>query len=66
MTPPARLRDAAALLPLLGTLLLMPPLVTLFAVGIDIAGVPLVVVYLFAVWLGLIVCAALLARRLRR
>lgn len=62
----ARARDAAALLPLLGLFLLMPPVVTLFVAAIDIAGVPLIVVYVFGVWLSLIVCAALLARRLAR
>ena len=62
--PPGRLRDAAALLPLLGLVLLMPPVITLFAVGLDVAGVPLIVVYVFGVWLALIACAALLARRL--
>lgn len=69
MTPggpaPARLRDVAALLPLAGLFLLMPPLVTLFAVPREVLGVPLAVAYLFGVWLALIACAALLARRLR-
>ncbi len=59
-----RARDAAAVLPLLGLFLLMPPVITLFVAAIDIAGVPLIVVYVFGVWLSLIVCAALLARRL--
>jgi hypothetical protein len=63
--PPGRLRDAAAALPLLGLVLLMPPVVTLFAAALDVAGIPLIVVYLFGVWLGLIGCAAALARRLR-
>jgi hypothetical protein len=61
---PARITDAARLLPILGAFLLMPPLVTLFAVSADLGGVPLIVVYLFGVWLALIVCAAWLARRL--
>jgi hypothetical protein len=65
MSLPGRLRDAAALLPLLGTLLLMPPLISLFAVALDIAGVPLVVLYMLLVWLALIGCAAALAWRLR-
>lgn len=59
-----RLRDAAALLPLLGLLLLMPPVITLFAVRIGVGGVPLIVVYVFGVWLALIACAAVLAWRL--
>ena len=61
---PQRIRDAASVLPILGAFLLLPPVVTLFAVQVDVAGVPLLVVYLFGVWLALIVCAALLARRL--
>ncbi|HNT39828.1 MAG TPA: hypothetical protein PKO45_12005 [Rubrivivax sp.] len=61
-----RLRDAMALLPALAVFLLMPPLVTLFAGSHHLGGVPLIVVYLFGVWLALIVAAALLARRLAR
>lgn len=56
--------DAAIVLPLFGLFLLMPPIITLFASGLDIEGVPLIVVYVFGVWGALIVCAALLARRL--
>lgn len=62
----ARAREAAGLLPILGLLLLMPPVITLFVAKVHIAGVPLIVAYLFGVWLALIVCAALLARRLRQ
>ena len=62
--PSTRIRDAAVLLPVLALFLLMPPVITLFAVPIAPAGVPLIVVYLFGVWLAVIVCAALLARRL--
>lgn len=61
-----RLRDAAALLPALAMFLLMPPLVTLFTGAHRLGGVPMIVVYLFGVWLALIVAAALLARRLER
>jgi hypothetical protein len=60
----SRARDAARLLPLVGLFLLLPPVIAPFAVTVDLAGVPLVVLYLFAVWLGLIVAAALLARAL--
>ena len=64
-TPPGRIRDAAVLLPVLGLVLFMPPIVTLFvAAGTGIAGVPLIVVYVFGTWIGLIAAAALLARRL--
>lgn len=56
--------DAAVVLPLFGVFLLMPPIITLFASGLEIHGVPLIVVYVFSVWIALIVCAALLAKRL--
>jgi hypothetical protein len=64
-TDTRRLRDLAALLPVIGLFLIMPPFVTLFAVRTElVAGVPLIVVYLFGVWLALVVAAAWLARRL--
>ena len=59
-----RLRDAAALLPALAVFLLMPPVITLFTGAYTVGGVPLIVVYLFGVWLALIVAAALLVWRL--
>ena len=59
-----RLRDAAVLLPVLAAFLLMPPVITLFTGTHTVWGVPLIVAYLFGVWLALIVGAALLARRL--
>ena len=63
---PPRLVAASVLLPCLGLFLLMPPVVQLFALEVDVGGVPLMVVYLFGVWLALIVCAAWLARRIAR
>ncbi len=60
----SRAPEAAILLPLLGFFLLMPPMIGLFAVHLDIVGLPLIVIYVFGVWLALVVCAALLARRL--
>ena len=59
-----RARQAAVLLPLLGLFLLMPPVVGLFATPASLAGVPLIVLYLFAVWLGLVIAAARLGRAL--
>lgn len=50
-----RLRDAARMLPIFGIVLLMPVLWNVSARAW---------VYVFAVWLGLIVVAGLLARRL--
>ncbi len=61
-----RLRDAAVVLPLVGLFLLMPPAITLFTAPYHVAGVPLIVTYLFGVWIALIVCAAILANRVSR
>ena len=59
-----RAREAAGLLPILGLFLLMPPVITLFVAEVEVAGVPLIVAYMFGVWLASIDCAALLANRL--
>lgn len=63
-TPAPRTVSAAVLVPLLGLLLWMPPLLGLFAAPWRPFGVPLVVVYLFGVWLALIAAAWALAQRL--
>ena len=61
-----KLRDAAILLPLGGLVLIMPPLASVFALPVRVAGVPLVVAYIFVVWALLIVAARLIGRRLGR
>jgi hypothetical protein len=55
----------AIVLPLLGLFLLMPPVIALFAAPLHVAGVPLIVVYLFGVWLALVLGAVLLGRALQ-
>lgn len=65
--PPLRhrkARDRALVLPLAGALLLTPPVAGIFQVEATVGGVPFLLVYLFAVWAGLIAGAAALARRL--
>lgn len=59
-----RVREAAVLLPIFGLLLLMPPVIALFVVPVYFTGIPLIVLYLFGVWLALIGCAAWLGRKL--
>ncbi len=49
-----RLSDRALAIPLVGFVLLMPPLLPLFARSVSVLGVPLLVVYVFGVWLLLI------------
>lgn len=74
--PPARpagpgdqrrgVRDAATVLPFLALVLLMPPIILIFATTRLVAGVPLIIVYIFGVWAAIIVAAFLLARALAR
>ena len=59
-----RLVAAAVLLPCIGLFLVMPPMIQLFALDVDIGGIPLIVIYLFGVWIALVGCAAWLSRRL--
>jgi hypothetical protein len=61
----ARTRDAAILLPILVAVLLAPPVVLIFARPAAPWGVPLIVIYIFAVWAGAILASFLLARRLK-
>ena len=64
--PPARLRDLSRIAPLIGLVLLTPPVIALFAKDAAMPfGAPPIVVYLFGVWLGLIAVAAWLGRALR-
>jgi len=66
MNGPARDKtlSLALLLPLAGLFLLMPPMVLVFSMPNDVAGLPVIVVYIFAVWGSLVIGAAWLARRL--
>ena len=59
-------RDRALILPLVGLLLLMPPLAGIFQLEARIAGVPFTAIYLFVIWGALIAGAALLSGHLRR
>lgn len=61
---PARLRDAAVVVPVSGLLLLMPPILQLFAVPVTVLGIPLVVLFLFGVWAVLVLLTWWFARRL--
>lgn len=61
-----RARDAAIILPLFGLALIAPPFVNLFVGGRSLLGVPLLAVYLFAVWAALILAALRLSFSLHR
>lgn len=59
-----RTRDAALVLPILGAFLLISPAASVFNSTSTVLGLPVVVLYVFGVWLGLILAAIGLARRL--
>ena len=61
-----RAEALAALLPLVGLFALMPPFIRVFAHDGRIFGAPSALVFLLAVWLGLILGTRRLARRLAR
>ncbi|WP_421997330.1 hypothetical protein [Reyranella sp.] len=61
-----RTRDAATLLPVAAAALLLPPFILVFAAPLTVAGIPLIVVYVFAVWAAIILGAWLLSRGLAR
>lgn len=58
--------DRALILPLVGFLLLTPPLAGIFQLEFRVLGIPFTWLYLFGVWGALIVGAALLARRIQK
>jgi len=57
-------RDRAAILPLVGAVLFLPPAAAIYRVDMTVAGMPLLVVCVFGVWAALIAGAAALAPRL--
>ena len=59
-----RWQDAAFVIPVFAALLLMPPFLNLFTIRRVIFGVPLEVVYLFAIWSALVIGAVVLSRHL--
>ncbi|WP_372501379.1 hypothetical protein P7L66_20155 [Tistrella mobilis] len=60
------IRDLAGVLPYAAILLLMPPIILIFTAPVQIAGIPLIVVYLFGVWALIVAGAFVVAERLRR
>ena len=59
-------RDRAFVILMLGIVLLMPPVAGIFEIEARVFGLPATLLYLFAVWAGLILAAAVLARSLVR
>ena len=61
-----RAEAVSALLPVAAFLALMPPFVRIFAHDGRIFGAPSALVFLLALWLGLVIGTRILARRLMR
>jgi hypothetical protein len=59
-------KDAAVLLPFVVLLLLLPPVILVFAAPVMVAGIPLIVVYVYGVWALSVLVAFLVAQRLDR
>ena len=59
-----KLRDGAMLLPIFGAFLLISPLITIFYTPASFFGIPSVFLYVFGVWIGLVMAARAMARRL--
>ena len=60
-----KLVERALLLPLIGLVLLIPPLASIFEIDARPFGIPFTLLYLFGVWAALIFFAARLSRRLQ-
>ena len=58
--------DRAVILVVIGCLLLLPPLASIFQIDWRILGIPFTGLYLFLVWGALIVGTAFLSKRLQR
>lgn len=61
-----RLIERAFAIPVIGFALLTPPLLPLFGQPVTLLGVPLLLVYVFGVWLALILAGYFAARALQR
>lgn len=60
-----KVRDRSMMLVLIGSAMLMPPLIGVSLVEGTVAGIPVPLIYVFAVWSALIAGSAALARPLR-
>lgn len=57
-------RDAATILPIAAAVLLLPPFILVFTAPATLAGIPLIIVYVFGAWAAIVLAAWLVARRL--
>ncbi len=57
-------QEAALIVPVLGLCLLIPPFISIFSIKISFFGVPLIVLYIFLVWITLILTTRFLSIKL--
>jgi hypothetical protein len=60
----SRIKDIAALLPLIGSFLLLPVVLLLFSPSSSLFGIPILLIYMFTLWLALIFASRALSERL--
>jgi len=61
-----KLRDTAFVLTMLGPWLALLPTMITFDREVDFGGVPVVVLYIFGIWISLIVAGAYVAKKLQQ
>jgi len=66
MSPPSATRDWSIVTFLFAILALNPPVLTIFSVEVFLFGIPLLFLYLFAVWVMIIAMVAWIANAGRR
>lgn len=64
MNTPRRIRLIAFFLPIAGLILLMPPMVFVFDRPGTLFGIPIIIAFLFFVWLSMILATYFLQRHL--
>lgn len=57
-------QDVAAILPFGLAVMLLPPVILIFATPVRVLGLPLILLYVFGIWALAILSAFLIARRL--
>ena len=61
-----KLQNIALALPLFGAAMILPPVVLVFAPDVRVFGTPVIVIYLFGIWLCFILTTFFLSRRLKQ
>jgi len=57
-------QESALIAPILGVFLLLPPFISVFSINMSVFGIPLIILYIFIVWIFLILVTRYLAHKL--